>query len=182
MKKIVTLIFILLLSSASYASDGIGLSRGFSGVDGMDGFALHYNRYWGNITNIGNDFELTGLWDFSLSYWSTDRSKNTEFSNITVVSLLPIFRLQRRFAYDNGIAPFVDLGYGLAVYNRNQFSNQKLGGYGGFNLSTGFGLTFGQQSQYDLAYHYMTYNNAGQFKEDDGMYVNTISFTYHFAD
>jgi outer membrane protein W len=182
MKKYLLTTCLLMCSFSLFANDkGISLTRGFNGVDDMNGFGLSYKSYWGNITNIGSDFELAGLWDFSLSYWHTSKSKDPGYSNITVFSLLPTFRLQRRFAYNNGIAPFVDLGYGLSLFNRQQFSGQQLGGYGSFVLTAGFGINFGQQSQYDLSYHYLSYSNAGQFKHDDGMYVNTLSFTYRFA-
>lgn len=183
MKKLLILAIMSLLACNSFAnSTGISLTRGFSGVDGMSGFAINSTHYWGNMFNIGKNFELTGLFDFSLSYYQTNSSKNSNYSNITALAAVPTIRFQRRFAFDNGIAPFADLGYGIAVFNRDQFSNQKLGGYGNFVISAGFGMNFGAQSQYDLAYHYLDYNNAGQFKEDDGMFINTIGFTYRFSD
>jgi hypothetical protein len=175
-------IMLVMLPSSSFAKTGIGLTRGFNGVDGMNGFGLDYNSYWGNITNINNKVELTGLWKFNLSYWHSNSSQNIKYGNITVGSIIPVFRLQRRFAFDNGISPFADLGYGVALFNRNQFSNQKLGAYGSFVFSAGAGLNFGPQSQYDLSYHYTTYDNQDQFKDNDGMYINAITFTYHFAD
>lgn len=183
MKKVLLVLTLCLFSSVSLAnSTGIGITRGFSGVDGMSGFSINSTHYWGNMFNIGNNFELTGLFDFSLSYYQTNSSKNSNYSNITALAAMPILRFQRRFAFDNGIAPFADLGYGIAVFNRDQFSNQKLGGYGNFVTSIGFGMNFGAQSQYDFAYHYLDYNNAGQFKHDDGMFINTIGFTYRFKD
>lgn len=183
MKKYLLAISALFFTSTLFANgSGISITRGFSGVDGMNGFAISSTHYWGKMFNLGSSFELTGLFDFSLSYWQTHSSKNSNYSNITVLGAVPTLRLQRRFAFDNGIAPFFDLGYGIGLFNRKQFSNQKLGGYGNFILSIGGGINFGSQSQYDLSYHYLNYNNAGQFKDDDGMFVNAITFTYRFSD
>lgn len=183
LKKIVYSFALLLICFTSFADDsGISIARGFSGVDGMNGYGLAIKNYWGNITNLGPSYELSGLWDTELMYWQTSDPKDNHYSNITVFSLTPIFRLQRRFAYNSGISPFIDIGYGLGLLNRNQFSDQKLGGYGTFLFTAGAGINFGQNSQYDLAYHYVNYNNAGQLRENDGLYANKITFTYHFGD
>jgi hypothetical protein len=184
MRNKLLLLGVLLLSLAniSQAEQGISLGRGFNGIDSMNGFSANIEHFWGNITNFNKTVELTGYWNFGLSYWHSNSAKNTQYGNLTIFNIMPVFRVQRRFAYDNGISPFVDLGYGIGLMNRDQFSGQKLGGYGTFEQTSGVGINFGPQSQYDLSYHYLVYNNAAQFSNDDGLFVNEITFTYHMAD
>lgn len=189
MKKISVFLLILVSSFFSVANaakssdtseDGISVIRGFNGTEDLNGFALGLKAYWGNLFTFKNNWYITGLWDADLAYWHSEKVKNTHYSNITILTFTPTFRYQRLQPYENTIAPHIDLGYGLGLMNQEQFSNNKLGGYATFELTAGFGMQFGSQAQYDLAYHYITYNNAGQFKTDDGLFINEIEFTYNF--
>jgi len=167
-------------SSATTPNDGVSIVRGFNGTEDLNGFAVALKAYWGNIYTFKNDWYITGVWDANLAYWHSEKVRNTRYSNLTMLTFTPTFRYQRLVPYENTIAPHLDLGYGLGVMNQQQFSNNKLGGYATFDLTAGFGIQFGAQAQYDLAYHYVTYNNAGQFKNDDGLFINQIEFTYNF--
>lgn len=162
------------------SNDGVSIIRGFNGTEDMNGFAIAFKSYWGNIYTFKNNWTITGVWDADLAYWHSERVRNTEYSNLTMLTFTPTFRYQRKIPYENTIAPHVDLGYGLGIMNQQQFSNNKLGGYATFDLTAGVGIQFGVQAQYDLAYHYVTYSNAGQFKNDDGLFINEIEFTYNF--
>ncbi|MSP52840.1 MAG: hypothetical protein EXR81_01130 [Gammaproteobacteria bacterium] len=189
MKKIAVFLLILFSSFFSIANaaknadtseDGISIIRSFNGTEDMNGFAIGLKSYWGNIFTFKNNWYITGVWDANLAYWHSEKVKNTHYSNITMLTLTPTFRYQRLQPYENTIAPHIDLGYGIGLMNQEQFSNNKLGGYATFELTAGFGIQFGSQAQYDLAYHYLTYNNASQFKNDDGLFINEIEFTYNF--
>ena len=147
----------------------------------MSGFSLGGKLYWGNLLQLGRNWQLTGLWDGELSYWYASKSNDSKYSNLTTVTVSPVLRIQRQFAYENGISPFIDLGYGAALMNHKSFREQKLGSNFNFVMSLGGGINFGAQSQYDVAYHYLKFNNMGLFKDNDGLYMNTISFTYHFS-
>ncbi len=167
---------------ASSSPPSISLARGFSGVSGMSGFSLGGQLYWNKLLQLGKNWQLTGYWDGEVSYWYADKTAGDSYTNLTTVSISPVLRIQRQFAYDNGIAPFIDLGWGAAWMNHKEFKKQKLGSHFNFLMSIGAGINFGAQMQYDVAYHYLNFNNAGLSKNNDGLYVNTISFTYHFAD
>jgi hypothetical protein len=193
MKKI-SIVFLALISSfltvanaasstdsSSTPNDGVSLIRGFNGTEDMNGFAIGLKSYWGNIFTFKNDWYITGVWDANLAYWHSERVKNTHFNNITMLTLTPTVRYQRKIPYENTIAPHLDLGYGIGLMNQQQFSNNKLGAYATFDLAVGFGIQFGSQAQYDLSYHYVTYNNASQFRNDDGLFINEVEFTYNFA-
>ena len=174
----------LLISSSLFAASSppsISIARGFSGVDNMSGFSLGGQLYWKNLFQLGRNWQLTGYWDGELSYWYADKDKGDSYANLTTITVSPVLRIQRQFAYDNGITPFIDLGWGAAVMSHKEFKKQKLGSNFNFVMSIGGGINFGSQMQYDVAYHYLNFNNAGLSKNNDGLYVNTVSFTYHFA-
>lgn len=175
----------LLLNCQLYAASsppGISIARGFSGVDNMSGFSLAGQLYWNNLLQLGKNWQLTGYWNGELAYWYADKANGDSYTNLTTLTVSPVLRIQRQFAYDNGIAPFVDLGWGVAWMNHKEFKRQKLGSHFNFVMSIGAGINFGSQMQYDVAYHYLKFTNAGLSKNNDGLYVNTISFTYHFAE
>jgi hypothetical protein len=184
MKKIsLTLLSFILMGQVAWADNdsGIGLSRGFSGIDGMNGYVLTGYNYWGSLWQLHNNWEFTGYWNTALSYWQTTRAKDPDYSNITILTVAPVLRFQRTTPYPNGIRPFLDAGYGLGGMNRIQFSRQLLGGNFTFVQTLGVGIIFGDDSQYTLSYHYLNYNNGGNLKHDDGLYANTIDFSYRFA-
>jgi hypothetical protein len=172
-----------LWSAISFADDSssVGLIRGFSGTDGSDGFGLTYKSYWGSLINFRNQWKLTGYWNSELDYWKDNNSLNTHYSNITIASLTPTLRFTRQFAYENGITPFIDAGYGVGVMNQQQFSDNQLGGYVTLRQTFGVGIQFGPQNQYDLAYHYVVFNNADILDHDDGLFMNTVEFDYYFS-
>ena len=185
MKKwqLIIISLLCLCAADSFADDGssLGIVRGFSGTDDADGFGLSYKSYWGPIITFGNQWQLTGYWNNELDYWKTNTPLNTHYSNITIATLTPTLRFTRQIAYDNGITPFIDAGYGIGLMNQNQFSENQLGSYATFRQTVGFGIQFGQQNQYDVAYHYVLFDNAGTFGHDDGLFMNTIEFDYYFG-
>jgi hypothetical protein len=160
----------------------LGISRSFWGTNEGDGFSLTYKSYFGDIINFRNNWKLTGYWNTDLSYYKNSGDDNPQFSNITVLSLTPTFRYTRQFAYENGLNPFFDAGFGIAGMNRDQFADNQLGGYFSFRQSYGFGFIFGAESQYAMSYHYLVLDNQGQGKENDGLFFNTIEFDYWISN
>ncbi len=183
MRKVLLLVMISLLSSSAWAAgSGIALTRGFNGVDDMNGYTLSMQYYWGDIVSFKNGWGFTGYWNNSLSYWHSRKNKNPKYENITIVDIMPVLRFRKDPTYSAGtVSPFFDLGFGIGLMNRDQFSNQQLGSLATFSQTVGAGINMGQQSQYDLSYHYVMYNNGGQFKHNDGLFINTITFAYHFS-
>jgi len=182
--NILLLISAILLSCHVFAASsppGITITRGFSGVYGLNGLAISGKWFWNPLIHFGPSWQLTGYWDGALSYWTTSSNTNGEPSNITTLSVSPVLRIQRQFSYNNGVSPFFDLGYGLAALSGRQFASRRLGSNFSFLFSIGGGINFGSQSQFDVGYHYLQYNNAGLSSTNDGLFLNTLSFTYHFS-
>lgn len=183
MKKIILGLLGLLMINTLYAENGgIGLARGFSGIDGMSGYQLQLQSYWNPLYAFKNGWNFTGYWNSDLSYWQSRATKEPDFQNISILGISPVFRLEKDPTLsESHVVPFVDLGLGIGLMNRNQFSDQKLGGYATLIQTFGAGINFGDAAQYDLAYHYVVYTNGGELRHNDGMFVNAIAFDYHFA-
>ena len=181
MKKIILSLLLISLSSGAVSSPlSLGFTLGFEGVDNSDALSINAQSQWNNLITFRNEWALTGYWNTELNYFSSSTPENSHYNNFTMFSVTPNLRYIRDTPYENGLRPFIDAGFGLGVMNQRQFSNNDLGGYFTFRESIGFGSRFGDDSQFEISYHYVYLTNLSLLPRNDGFFINTINFDYYF--
>jgi len=132
---------------------------------------------WFETTN----WHLGGYFAGSVGYWRAEHVKPRFARDLFQFSIVPMFRIARHTPYNIGIAPFIEGGVGVAWLTEDKFGDRDLGHHSTFDDRIGAGIRFGSNQQFELAYHYLHYSNAGLHSPNQGIDMSeTITFAYHF--
>ncbi|WP_263080566.1 acyloxyacyl hydrolase [Endozoicomonas sp. Mp262] len=131
-----------------------------------------------------SSWQLGGYFDLALNYWKSNLGssdiRSPGASEITAASFTPVFRLEP--ANTNGLSVFFDAGVGLSYLSDKDIQQEKqssainMGGRSQFEIRTMAGIQFGERQQYEIAYGWYHYSNAGIHDENEGVDFQLIHF------
>ena len=113
---------------------------------------------------------LPNYYETSLSYW-----KGHSGGSIKSVSFTPMYRYDFERYYES--IPFIEAGVGVAYISDMTLEGEHFGTHFQFENSIGFGFKF---SEFDVAYRYVHYSNAGLDENNSGADFSIISISFKF--
>jgi lipid A 3-O-deacylase len=172
-KKILLIaLFLCLFVSAQAMDKAISFSYGVGRPDNLTGYRASLDLEpekakwkWGWI-----------YVDLNAAHWHASFDKNR---TLEAVGAVPVFRL-----YPLGesafITPYVELGVGVAGFNKSRIGHRKLGAYWAFEDLMGAGFMFGSKNQLDFSIRYLHYSNASLQPPNQGIDVKALfTLAYH---
>lgn len=159
---------------------GFSLSYGKGRPNNLSGGRLALQWNWNTDWLINSPFKLTGYWDASVAYWTTNGNQNNNHKSIGALAFAPVFRFQTREPILS-ITPYLEASVGLAGLSSAHIGDRDLGTAWAFQDLIGAGISFGDQQQFDLSYHYLHYSNADLASHNQGIDVKVlITFAYRW--
>ncbi|MBS0358980.1 MAG: acyloxyacyl hydrolase [Proteobacteria bacterium] len=184
MKKIIIMLLLSLMSTASYAFLGItGASIGYGRGDRDDiqGIRASVQWDWHKVWFAEHAINLTGYWDLSATQFYTRGDQQGNHKYNTSFAIAPIFRIQPNSKYTPIFNPYLEASVGLAVHTQRKFALVNQGSIFAFQDLLGFGVEIGEKRKIDVSFHVLHYSNANLFPPNNGITLQTMfSFTYHF--
>jgi len=144
-----------------------------------DIYRLGLQNRWERTWFKGGAWYLGGYWDAELAYVESDAGGNGN-SNLLDLSLTPVFRYQRDANLSSGVTPYAEAGIGPHLFSRTQLGLQKYSTAFQLGSLIGFGLGFGGNGQYEIAYRYQHISNAGIKNPNDGLNLHLLRLGYSF--
>lgn len=162
---------------------GLGLTCPVQAADGLvvesggspDASSLRVGaiRQWNQRWFTEGHWHLTGYWEAAIGAWQADDHGGAVLN----ASLTPVFRFRPNAS--GGTQPYWDAGIGVMLLSKTRVGpDVRLGSAFQFNDVVGFGVTFGDKSQYDLGYRFQHVSNADIARHNDGIDFHQIRLTY----
>jgi hypothetical protein len=105
---------------------------------------------------------------------------NSDNSDLVDISLTPVFRYQRDANLSSGVTPYMEAGTGPHLISNTRLGFQKYSTAFQFGTLLGFGLGFGENGQYEVAYRFQHISNADIKKPNDGINLHLLRLGYSF--
>ena len=144
-----------------------------------DVYRLGLQNRWNRTWFKGGAWYLGGYWDAEIAYMESDL-KNVENKDLINLSLTPVFRYQRDADLSSGITPYAEAGVGPHLLSTTELGFQDYSTAFQLGSLLGFGLGFGGNGQYEIAYRFQHISNAGITNESDGMNLHLFRLGYSF--
>jgi lipid A 3-O-deacylase len=121
---------------------------------------------------------LTGYWDLSIAHWRTDvrrgGANDSGSARMTGLAFAPVLRLQFAELGTIPIAPFFEIGIGLALLSDDEFrsgrrNSLQLGSHWQFEDRAVAGARFGSDGRFEFAYQLLHYSNANLASGNRGL-------------
>ncbi len=169
----------LIFSPAAFAQDskrsfvfdlGSSASNASRGHSEFDVFRI--GRQWKFKPTFwqGESASLSGYYEGSINYWSTDGD------DVFAVAFSPVFVLSFG-SDDGGYHPFIEAGVGLAILSDDMVAGRNMGSSWQFENRIGFGM---RSARMGFHYRYMHYSNGDLSKPNQGIDAHVIGMTYRF--
>lgn len=126
---------------------------------------------------IDNGWYWSRSWEGNLSYWYLYKKFRKREDNLLELGVTPNFRLERDHEWGR---PYLEAGLGFRLLSKKWIGGRNLGGTLHFGTHAGFGLRFGRNKQYDLAWRYEHISNAGFRSPNPGIDFSMIRFGLHW--
>lgn len=154
--------------SVAHAS-GVEFAVGQTGESTMT-YRLGANFDWDKSWLQSDVGRLTGYWSGAYTYWEGDKS-----SSNNSLSFSPVFVYE--FAGES-VKPYIEAGIGVALFQRTQIENNKMGSAFQFEDRIGFGLRFA--GGHEVGIRATHYSNAGLTSDNDGIESYSVHYTLPF--
>lgn len=169
----------LLLHRAQAMESTITLGTWLDDENDLFGGRLALRTPWPDRWFQGPQWGLGFFWDIGLGYWHSNSNREGATDSLFIVSAG--FMLQvRNMRGLWGLKPFIEAGIGPALLITTNFGNYELSTSYQFEDRLGVGFAFGARQQYQLAYRYLHYSNAGIKLPNQGIDINTLNFTWQW--
>ena len=142
-------------------------------------FRIGLQNRWERTWFKGGAWYLGGYWDAELAYMDSDVKKGDNHE-LFDISLTPVFRYQRDANLSSGVTPYAEAGIGPHLISDTELGFQKYSTAFQFGSLVGFGLGFGGNGQYEIAYRFQHISNANIKKPNDGMNLHLLRLGYSF--
>ena len=142
-------------------------------------FRLGLQNRWERTWFKGGAWYLGGYWDAELAYMESD-IKNSDNNDLLDISLTSVLRYQRDANLSSGVTPYAEAGIGPHLLSKTSLGFQKYSTALQFGSLVGFGLGFGGNGQYEIAYRFQHISNANIKKPNDGMSLHLLRLGYSF--
>ncbi len=150
-----------------------------SGV-GMDNTRLlRLNFAIGNDKRypVDNNCYWSLSWEGNLSYWYLYKTIRDGEDNLWEVGVTPNFRLERERDWGR---PYLEAGLGIHLLSEVRIGHRDMSSAFQFGSHAGFGLRFGGNDQYDLAWRIEHLSNAGLREPNPGINFSMVRFGYRW--
>ena len=160
--------------------DGISLSYGQDeDSNDVDAIRIGLQNRWERNWFKGGAWYLGGYWDAELAYLESG-TKNSDHSELVSISLTPVFRYQRDANLSSGFTPYAEAGIGPHLLSHTSLGFQEYSTAFQFGSLVGFGVGFGDNGQYEIAYRFLHTSNANIKKPNDGLNLHLLRLGYSF--
>ena len=167
-------------ASATGWIDGFSLTYGKDeDSNDVDLIRIGLQKRWDRTWFKGGAWYLGGYWDAELAYLESD-TKHSDNSNLLDLSLTPVFRYQRDANLSSGVTPYAEAGIGPHLLSHTSLGFQQYSTAFQFGSLVGFGLGFGGNGQYEIAYRFQHLSNANIKKPNDGLNLHLLRLGYSF--
>jgi hypothetical protein len=178
MKRLLVLVFFLVMANSVYAVDGVFIEYGEANNVEMSRVGALWD--WDGSWLDDGDWQVTGFWEASLGRWRGHRPDDNN-QTITEVGITPVFRFAPKSAVA-GMTPYLEGGFiGLHLISPTFiYNDRKFGSAFQFGNHIGFGARFGGQRQFDLGYRFQHLSNGDIKQPNQGVNFSQLHFIYHF--
>ena len=145
----------------------------------VDVIRIGLQNRWDRTWFKGGAWYLGGYWDAELAYMESDIN-NSDNSDLVDISLTPVFRYQRDANLSSGVTPYAEAGIGPHLLSHTSLGFQQYSTAVQFGSLVGFGLGFGDNGQYEVAYRFQHISNADIKKPNDGINLHLLRLGYSF--
>ncbi len=129
------------------------------------------------------NWKLDGYFDLGYSQWKShlsakDKPSPNGAKKAWQVGFAPVFRLS--YQSESAIAPFLDFGVGVSYQSKKNIEKKlkspiNMGGHTQFETRAMVGIQFGAQKNYEVAYGWFHYSNAGLHPQNEGLDFQMLS-------
>lgn len=161
------------------------LSAG-TGMDDRSNVRIARQWHWQQRWFEGSMGHLGGYWEASIaathvsdSAGPFDDGANPAF----ILAIAPVLRWQFPTLGNSRIAPYADLGTGIALFSdkdlrKGAFRSRRMGSYLQFENRANVGVRIGER--WSIAYQQLHYSNADIASRNDGLDLFMLSVGYDF--
>lgn len=161
------------------------LSAG-TGMDDRNNVRVARQWHWQTRWLEGSLGHLSGYWEASIAATRVSDSAGPldDGANPAVMAAIaPVLRWQFPALGSAQIAPFVDLGTGIALFSdkdirKGAFRSRRMGSYLQFENRANVGVNIGDR--WSIAYQQLHYSNADIASRNDGLDLFMLSIGYDF--
>lgn len=179
------LALVALLAAHSASAEPWTLSAG-TGMDDRNNVRIARQWHWENRWLQNPIGHLSGYWEASIAATQVSDSAGPfdDGANPGVmVALAPVLRWQFPTLGSSQIAPFADLGTGVALLSdkdlrKGAFRSRRMGSYLQFENRVNVGVKIGER--WSIAYQQLHYSNADIASRNDGLDLFMLSIGYDF--
>lgn len=171
---VLCLILMMFYQLPSYALSGFSIAQGHGEPNNLRGGRASLVWNWHRSWLKDKPVNITGFWDVSVAYWSTDGNSQGLYKGITTFAAAPVFRLIPSPRYNWPITPFLELGVGVAMHTNDRLGKRNLGSNFAFQDLLGFGFALGRKRDLLISYHYLHYSNANIWRPNQGVDVKYL--------
>jgi len=174
MKILSILILFLCLNSAGIAKDKKEINEVSLGYGSS---SKHMDIYRVSIKKDLNKYFFERRYNYLPQYYETTLSywKGHGSGSIKSISFSPMYRYDFGQYYES--IPFIEAGVGISYASDVTLEGEDFGTHFQFENSIGFGFKF---SEFDIAYRYVHYSNAGLDDNNSGADFSIISISFKF--
>src|SRR5574340_1491142 len=167
MKRLLVLVFFLVMANGVYAVDGGFIEYGEANNVEMSRVGALWN--WDGSWLDGGDWQVTGFWEAALGRWRGHRPDDNN-QTITEIGITPVFRFAPKDEVA-GMTPYLEGGFiGLHLISPTFiYNDRKFGSAFQFGNHIGFGARFGGQHQFDLGYRFQHLSNGDIKQPNQGV-------------
>lgn len=168
-------VLVLLSTPTAYAIDGWALQAA-SGEDSTDRVGVSLQWDWSRRWFTDGNWYLGGYWEVGASYWDGD-SGSSGTSDLYEVGVTPLLRLQRHTPW-GAVTPFAEVGIGAHLLSETRLGDREFSTAFQFGDIIGAGLRFGARGQYELAYRFQHFSNAGIKEPNNGINFHVLRLVF----
>lgn len=171
------LLFALLPLQQARAFDAITLDSGY-GLEDTRLLRLNFSTGDAQRYPAGSHWYWSRIWEGNFSYWYL--YKNSEgVEDLFELGLTPNLRLERVQAWDWG-HPYLEAGLGVHLLSKVHIGPRDLGTALQFGTHVGFGLSFGEDEQWDVAWRFEHLSNGGIKDPNPGINFAMVRLGYRW--
>ncbi len=179
------MVLIGLLATNPAKADPWTVSAG-TGMDDRSNVRIARQWHWQQRWLEGSLGHLSGYWEASIAATHVSDSAGPFDDGANpggMLALAPVLRWQFPALGNSQIAPFADLGTGVALFSdrdlrKGAFRSRRMGSYLQFENRVNLGAKIGER--WSVAYQQLHYSNADIAGRNDGLDLFMLSIGYDF--
>jgi Lipid A 3-O-deacylase (PagL) len=169
-------VFVLALAPLASA-DAVRVTAGYG--EGINLYALVLQLDRASPLHEYAAWDLTAHVDLGVGEFQGHRASSASQNTTRALAAIGKLRWQRRAAQP--LAPFVEVGFGLAGFSETTIGGVRhLGGDFEFTEVLRIGVRFGSHLQYEVGAAGQHFSNAGLFPPNDGVTYVSLSGAWYF--